>query len=342
MPKVRRNDPCPCGSGRKYKNCCMRQERVTASRELHLGLMEAALLNAIYEYAQSPRFLSDTVDAFHFFWGGVFDLGGIGEMDHDDRLRTVEWYIHDHKMKGDGRHIIDRFTEDEAADLPPEVLRTLEAWSRSVMALHRVLAIGPGTTLRLYDPLRKMELSAEDTMLARNAQMGDLIVGRRYVQDGVERLSLMTMILPREYEPGLVAYVSNAYALYHDEHPAADWDAFLRANGHLFQAYMLSARAAALRSLVGPGTRYHDPAISRDRLWEYTRQREREEEAESRAGDRRPSRTSELTSPAFRRTSSGVLLPGAEEPQAPSDEDDEEEEAERAPAPRILIPGRDF
>ena len=23
MPKVGRNDPCPCGSGKKYKNCCM-------------------------------------------------------------------------------------------------------------------------------------------------------------------------------------------------------------------------------------------------------------------------------------------------------------------------------
>jgi len=23
--KVGRNDPCPCGSGKKFKNCCMRQ-----------------------------------------------------------------------------------------------------------------------------------------------------------------------------------------------------------------------------------------------------------------------------------------------------------------------------
>ncbi|HCC43933.1 MAG TPA: zinc chelation protein SecC [Gammaproteobacteria bacterium] len=22
MPKVGRNDPCPCGNGRKYKKCC--------------------------------------------------------------------------------------------------------------------------------------------------------------------------------------------------------------------------------------------------------------------------------------------------------------------------------
>ena len=21
--KIRRNDPCPCGSGKKYKKCCM-------------------------------------------------------------------------------------------------------------------------------------------------------------------------------------------------------------------------------------------------------------------------------------------------------------------------------
>jgi len=25
-PKVRRNDPCPCGSGKKYKKCCLRRE----------------------------------------------------------------------------------------------------------------------------------------------------------------------------------------------------------------------------------------------------------------------------------------------------------------------------
>lgn len=25
--KVKRNDPCPCGSGRKYKQCCMQKEQ---------------------------------------------------------------------------------------------------------------------------------------------------------------------------------------------------------------------------------------------------------------------------------------------------------------------------
>ena len=27
--KVGRNDPCPCGSGKKFKACCMRKEAAT-------------------------------------------------------------------------------------------------------------------------------------------------------------------------------------------------------------------------------------------------------------------------------------------------------------------------
>ena len=28
-PKIGRNDPCPCGSGKKYKNCCGANEQVS-------------------------------------------------------------------------------------------------------------------------------------------------------------------------------------------------------------------------------------------------------------------------------------------------------------------------
>ena len=28
VQKVGRNDPCPCGSGKKYKNCCLRKDEL--------------------------------------------------------------------------------------------------------------------------------------------------------------------------------------------------------------------------------------------------------------------------------------------------------------------------
>ena len=328
MPKVRRNDPCPCGSGRKYKNCCMRQDRISESRALNMRGDEAALLNAIVGFAQSPDFAQDAVEAFHLYWGGVYDLDGIAEIDTDDLRRMLEWFIHDHRLRENGQHIIDLFAEKQAADLPPAANEILEAWRSSSMGLFRVSG-READLLRLFDVVREAELEAEDRMLSRNAQQGDLLIGRLFELHGVNRLSLMTLILPEEFEAGLVAFVANAYDLYKAEHPQATWDEFLRGNGHLYAAYLLSWRAEAFRSLIGPGTRFHDPTIARDKLREFTRQRivQREEER----------RRAEAGSPQVHRTASGIILPGAPSPEPGESVGEREETAQGS---TILIPGR--
>ncbi len=44
--KIGRNEPCPCGSGKKYKHCCARNPQVekrpsTPEEQLRISLMEA-------------------------------------------------------------------------------------------------------------------------------------------------------------------------------------------------------------------------------------------------------------------------------------------------------------
>lgn len=43
MPKTGRNDPCPCGSGRKYKHCCLEKDRAA---ELAPAIAQRAALQA--------------------------------------------------------------------------------------------------------------------------------------------------------------------------------------------------------------------------------------------------------------------------------------------------------
>ena len=43
-PKIGRNDPCPCGSGKKYKTCCAGK---TARRDTLLSKGMVALLGAL-------------------------------------------------------------------------------------------------------------------------------------------------------------------------------------------------------------------------------------------------------------------------------------------------------
>ncbi len=51
MKKVGRNDPCPCGSGKKYKNCHLSDEKTKglSNRSLfYIGLLVALLAMAAY------------------------------------------------------------------------------------------------------------------------------------------------------------------------------------------------------------------------------------------------------------------------------------------------------
>jgi len=336
MAKAGRNDPCPCGSGKKYKNCCMRQDRISSARSLGLGADASQLLARLYQFAQTRRFAAAATDSFTIFWGGVFDLTGLQSVDAEDIQRTFQWFVHDVAVDDEGQHVIDLLLDRDRAQLPPPAIRLLEAWTTSISGVYRVLATGGDDSIEAYDPLRRAEVTLSDAAMARNAQAGEIICGRSYALGDTQRLSMMSLLLPPPYETPLVDYVENAYRLYQGENPQADWDAFLRANGHIVNAFLLSEKGASLRSLIGPGTRYHDPATTRDRLRAHTAERrveaQREAQQEAQASSGRVPRA------PVRRTNSGIILPGAAPQPEPAEEKDR---AQLDDKPRILIPGRD-
>jgi len=331
MPKVNRNAPCPCGSGKKYKNCCLRQDLISEAQRLSLGGAKAALFDQLVGYAQLPRFSSDLNAAFELYWGGSYDLQGFTAFDPDDMRRTLEWFIHDYPIGEERRHLITLFSETQAGDYPEQVKTLLAAWSRSAMGLFRVMAAGPAGNLKLYDGLRQEEFQAQDEPLARNSRQGDLVVGRLYELEGQRYLSSLSLLLPGDYEPGLTDYLIHAHQLYADAHyQQATWDGFLREYGHLFHAFLLSDRAQSLRALIGPGTRFHDPALLRDKLRAHTLHRQQElaqKEMEAEEADL-----------PMQRTETGLILPGVTPPESPKPGPKEP----AAKPPTILIPGRDF
>ena len=71
MAKIGRNDPCPCGSGKKYKKCCeprdvaaAAQQTSTAATSLQAvrGAMESALSNWISEEDDLDRVSNSVLD----------------------------------------------------------------------------------------------------------------------------------------------------------------------------------------------------------------------------------------------------------------------------------------
>lgn len=330
MPDTGRNDPCPCGSGRKYKNCCLAHDRISEQRDLNLSQAAARLLTRLFEFARLPRFNQDLLEGFNLYWGGAYDPAGANQVGPENMRRFFEWFVHDHPTHPDKQFIIDIYAETLAKTLGDDEQVLLQAWRKSTLGLFRIVDSAEGDLIAVYDTLRQTSVSIQDGVFARNTKIGDLLIGRLYQLDDVNLLSHTTMALPAPFEPELVAFLTNAYQIYGSEQAQASWDAFLRAQGHLFSAFMLSSRGHELHRLIGPGTPYIDPAIARDRLVTYTA---RSREAQQKAA------AAKQEAPMGQRTASGIIVPGAPTPAlAAAPEPPPEKQPKR---PTILIPGRD-
>ena len=75
MSKTGRNDPCPCGSAKKYKRCCMAQDQ--AKEQLALAAKGAQL------QAQAAQHSARLGDVKAALFQGLQDLQEPDELDND-------------------------------------------------------------------------------------------------------------------------------------------------------------------------------------------------------------------------------------------------------------------
>jgi tetratricopeptide (TPR) repeat protein len=106
MAKPGRNDPCPCGSGKKYKKCCLMREEAADNERL------AAEQAQREERAMAKRLELRTIrDAITANFAASLDD------DEDDLEETVTAalrFIHEGKLEqleAAARHLLDRYPD---------------------------------------------------------------------------------------------------------------------------------------------------------------------------------------------------------------------------------------
>lgn len=114
--KVGRNDPCPCGSGKKYKKCCMKKDNVielNKIREERFYDQKEELVGRIIQYLDN-KFLADKsfVDELKTTYEnklaenkliednqGLFNFYSLFIHRYKNGYRGVEWFFHENENK---------------------------------------------------------------------------------------------------------------------------------------------------------------------------------------------------------------------------------------------------
>ncbi|MFH1982402.1 MAG: DUF6398 domain-containing protein [Pseudomonadota bacterium] len=217
--KIGRNDPCPCGSGKKYKKCCLRK-KVTPPEDL-----QYRRLSEVYDKL-FPKLIEHGVSVFgkRVVELAMAEFLAWPEPDAAPDAAAIEraeapfwpWFlfnweyvpIEDEEGLVSGpedKTIAELFMQHKKTDPASLEGKFILAANRVPYSFHEILAVDVGHTVTIRDVLTGAEMLVQERRGSESMKTGDIIFGRAIAVDGVGMfLGLSAFVLPPRMKPELI------------------------------------------------------------------------------------------------------------------------------------------
>jgi len=177
--KVGRNQPCPCGSGKKYKKCCLGQEqaaRATSRAPATAHEVDQRLVE------QMMRFAGRRLEQ------GCLERAASDFVDPEQSLQLlVPWTVY--HLQVQGKPIVHWFVEERRRQLSNTELTWLQAQQASWLSVWEVLAVEPGSSITLRDLLTYEERTVHEISGSRGGlAKRDALLARIVDHEGISVL----------------------------------------------------------------------------------------------------------------------------------------------------------
>ena len=241
MPKVGRNDPCPCGSGKKYKQCHLPLEEAAQAEQRRLRQAVDTLMPKLIEAGQG---LPEAIPAaLARFWNGKYSAEQLSELDDLEERgadRFLTWFAFDYPLD-DGRTLVERLAAGEGAlDLSDDEARLLTDWAAVRLRPYAVESVLKGQGMHVEDLLDQAHYEVEDHAASRRIQPGEVLVAhlvpagaRHYVGGAAAHLTADTREKLQEY----AALHLEAFSR---DHPGAGWADMLRERSEVLNHFVMA------------------------------------------------------------------------------------------------------
>ncbi len=232
MTSVGRNDPCPCGSGKKYKKCCLAKETAVDLEAYRADRAEEHLRGEILRFATGARFQDEMLTAFQKYSGGNVEKSLLMNQDSLENIRFLDWFINDHIHTTEEKRVLDLFGELRAKNLDEDQKKLLEEWKTSHLGAFDVEST-EGGILKLTDVFGDRTYSIEDQSVCDELETGMVIVVRVTSTRGKHQLAGAPLLLASDNRSKLVDAMNAGFEKYREEHADAEMSTFLSENTHL-------------------------------------------------------------------------------------------------------------
>jgi hypothetical protein len=238
MTTAGRNDPCPCGSGRKHKDCCAGAERGHVQALASARARDSALAKLL-TFAFEPVFDKDHSIAESVFWGERIRNGSAAElawlMDSEDaNIKYNAWFLFDWSVDGSST-VADLFIEESGTRLTPAERQFLNRLSRAHLRLYEVEEVNRGEGVWLLDLWTGARLYVVERTASAEIVTWDLL-GGRVAPDGMGHNVFEggLYLYPMDVRDEIVGHFRRLYRRYERKVPGGDMAGFFRSYGMVF------------------------------------------------------------------------------------------------------------
>ena len=203
--KIGRNDPCPCGSGKKYKHCCLRKAEATDLAWRRLRRADDRFAGELFRYALG-RYGEDLLQvAWEEFL--LDEEATVPPRDHPDFPTTfIPWFLFtwipdaeeaENKTSAQEPAAV-AYLEEHGKELDDFEKRFILEACRCRFSFYSALEVEPGRGLRLSDILTRREVSVVDHSASETVRRGAILYARVLTLDD---LSIIHGSSPFEIPP---------------------------------------------------------------------------------------------------------------------------------------------
>jgi hypothetical protein len=255
MPKIGRNDPCPCGSGKKYKQCHLPIEEAAAAEQLRLRRSVDTLLPKVIMAAQAQ--VGAIPAAFERFWDGKYTPAQLEELDDLEGRggeRFLTWFAFDYPLE-DGRTLVERLAagdssvsdadhaqaddQGDSPELTDDEARLLRDWANVRLRPYLAQSVRKGQGMQVSDLLDERTYAVDDHAASRRVEPGEVVVAhlvpagtRYYVAGAAAHLTEDTREKLREFADLHLEALRR-------EQPDATWEDMIRTRSETLNHFVM-------------------------------------------------------------------------------------------------------
>lgn len=238
---VGRNDPCPCGSGKKYKKCCLpRDEAVERSSavppvESDNLVEDPELARWKEEDRQLIRKGMNCIDRARLntgklvkrYWGAeVHKRWQKGELAEQEIQQSSAWLWLDWRRSANSKTFAEQMMSD--ASLTDQQRQILDSLKASQMSVYQVVRLDPGRGAELENVLEGGRVFIHDRSFFLTAEKWLLLFCRVYAVGPYHFMAGGGYGFPPREKEFIRAYLTRELANHQRKYPGASWGEFLK------------------------------------------------------------------------------------------------------------------